>query len=241
MAKMTPEDTRAALPYFRKAIEKDPGYGRAYAYAFWCYRREVYISGLILSKQEQAEAIRLMEDGLKADKDDPVVLWQAGTMKHHFQRDFEGALALIDRSLSIDPNSPRALNASAMAHNDMGDTETAIKHAERALRISPRLPANYAPYTCIAAAHLQELRYEEAAAAAKKAIQLYKYMMLAHLILAASCAQVGRLDEAGAAIRQSLELDPKLTVSRVLDIYPISNYKNLDAFTDGLRQAGLPE
>jgi hypothetical protein len=38
-----------------------------------------------------------------------------------------------------------------------------------------------------------------------------------------------------------LELDPKLTVSRVLEIYPISNYKNLDAYIDGLRKAGLPE
>ena len=93
-----------------------------YAYAFWCYRREVYISGLVLSKHEQAEAIRLMEDGLKADKDDPIVVWQAGCMKISFQRDFEAALALIDRSLSIDPNSTRALIANSMPHSFMGDT-----------------------------------------------------------------------------------------------------------------------
>jgi adenylate cyclase len=107
--KLTPEDTRTALPYFRKAIEKDPGYGRAYAYAFWCYRRQVMAAGLTLPKQEQAEAIRLIEAGLKADEDDPLVLWQASTMKCLFQRDFEGALALIDRSLAHQSSQPEAL------------------------------------------------------------------------------------------------------------------------------------
>jgi hypothetical protein len=72
------EDTRKALPHFQRAIEKDPGYGRAYAYAFWCYRSEVQRKGLVLSEEERSAAIRLMETGLKLDKDDPVVLWQAG-------------------------------------------------------------------------------------------------------------------------------------------------------------------
>ena len=81
MNKLTPEDTRTALQYFYRAIEKDPGYGRAYAYAFWCYRREVQEKGMMLSKEEQAEAIRLMETGLKADMDDPIVLWQAADRK----------------------------------------------------------------------------------------------------------------------------------------------------------------
>jgi tetratricopeptide (TPR) repeat protein len=118
---------------------------------------------------------------------------------------------------------------------------TAIKHAERALRISTRNPAHWNAYSCIAAAHLQEMRYNEAAEAAKKAIQLYGYVMLAHLILAASCAHLGRLDEARAAKERSLELNPELTISRLLEIYPVAKYKNLNAYIEGLRKAGFPE
>ena len=241
MYKFTPEDTRTALQNFREAIKRDPNYGRAYACASWCYRREVYVNGLVLSEQEQEEAIRFMEAGLKVNRDDPVVLWQAGTIKHLLQHDFEGALSLVERSLSINPNSSRPWIASAMVHNDMGDTETAIKHAARALRISPRDPAHWNAYTCIAAAHLQETRYNEAAEAAKKAIQLYNYVMPAHLILAASCAHLGWLDEARAAKERSLELNPELTISRLLEIYPVAKYKNLDAYIEGLRKAGLPD
>lgn len=241
MNKLTPEDTRTALQYFYKAIEKDQGYARAYAYAFWCYRREVDMRGLVLSKEEQAEAIRLIETGLKCDKDDHVVLMQAGTMKSLLQRDFEGALALVDRSLVINPNTARTWYASAMARSCIGDTETAIKHAERAIRISPRNPSHWYARWCIAAAHLQELRYEQAAEAAKKVVQVNSYILAAHLILAASSVHLGRLEEARAAIKRSLQLDPTLTVSQVQEIFPIANYKNLNAYLDGLRKAGLPD
>ena len=241
MNKLTPEDTQTALQYFYKAIEKDPGYGRAYAYAFWCYRREVQEKGMVLSKEDQAEAIRLMDAGLKADKDDPIVLWQAATLRNYFDRDFEGALALLDRSLAIDPNSPRAWNSSAEIHCNMGDGETARKHAEHAIRISPRNPTHWVSYKEIAAANLQAMRYQEAADAARKALALNRYYVPAHLILAASCAHLGRLDEARAAIRRALELNPQLTIARLPELFPIARYKNLDAYLDGLRKAGLPD
>lgn len=241
MNKLTPDDTQTALQYFYKAIEKDPGYGRAYAYAFWCYRREVQVRGMILSKEEQAEATRLMQAGLKADMDDPIVLWQAASLKGFFERDFEGALALLERSLSIDPNSPRAWNTSSSIHIAMGHSETARKHAEHAIRISPRNPAHWVSYTHIAEANLQDMRYQEAADAAKKALQLNDYMIPAHLILAASCAQLGRFDEAQAAIKQALKLNSELTIARLPELFPIARYKNLDAYLDGLRKAGLPD
>ena len=241
MNKLTPEDTQAALRHFYKAIEKDPGYGRAYAYAFWGYRRQVQECGMILSNEERAEAIRLMNAGLKADRDDPVVLWQAATLKLYFERDFEGALALLERSLSIDPNSPRAWNTSAMIHGFMGDSETARKHAEHVLRVSPRNPTHWVAYTHIAEADVQDQRYQEAADNARRALQLNNYMIQAHLILAASCAHLQRLDEARAAVKQSLKLNHRLTITRLDEFFPIARYKNLDAYLEGLRKAGLPE
>lgn len=63
----------------------------------------------------------------------------------------------------------------------------------------------------------------------------------AYHVLAASCALIGQFDEAKETIRQLLELDPELTVTRLQQIYPVAKYKNLDSFLDGLRKAGLPE
>jgi TolB-like protein/Flp pilus assembly protein TadD len=240
MNKLTPEDAQTALKYFSRAIEKDPGYGRAYAYAFWYYRRRVQERGMILSSEEKAEAIRLMNAGLKADRDDPVVLWQAATLKLHFEHDFEGALALLDRSLSIDPNSPRAWNASSMAHACIGDSDTSRKHAEHVLRISPRNPTHWATYALIATACMQDGSYAEAADSAMKALQLNNYAIQAHLILAASCAQLKRLEEATAAVKQALKLNPNLTIARLTDFLPIERFKNLSGYMEGLQKAGLP-
>ncbi|MCZ6607711.1 MAG: hypothetical protein O7A64_08600, partial [Alphaproteobacteria bacterium] len=49
------------------------------------------------------------------------------------------------------------------------------------------------------------------------------------------CAHLGRTEEVGAAVARSLELDPAMTISRLKAIYPVSVYKNLDCFLDGLR------
>ncbi len=38
-----------------------------------------------------------------------------------------------------------------------------------------------------------------------------------------------------------LELDPDLTIKRLLETFPLSRYRNLDGMLDGLRKAGLPE
>ena len=241
MNKLTPEDTKTALQYFNMAIEKDPGYARAYAYAFWCYRREVQTKGMILSKEEQAEASRLMQEGLKADMDDPIVLWQAATMRCYFERDFDSALNLIERSLDIDPNSPRAWNTSSLIHGIVGNSEISRRHAEHAIRISPRNPSHWVSLTHIAAANLQDTRYRQAADAARKALQLNSYVVPTQLILAASCAHLGQLEEAKAAIARALELNPNLTIARLPEFFPIAGYKNLDAYLDGLRTAGLPE
>ena len=240
MNKLTPKDTRGALQYFRKAIELDPNYSRAYSYAAWCYRREVQLGGMTLSDEEKAEAIDLMQKALELDKNDPVVLWQAGTFKVHFKQDLDDAAALIDRSLAMNPNSPRAWNASAECRGYMGDTETSIRHAERAIGMSPRNPSQWVHYWSIARAHLQERRYEEAAKFAKNALQIHEGTVPAYHILAAACAHLGRMDEARAAVTKALEFDPDLTISRLEAIYPVARLKNLDAFLDGLRKAGLP-
>ncbi len=241
MNKLTPEATREALDYFRKAIEIDSNYGRAYSYAAWCYRREVQVGGMTLSDIEKADATDLMQKALELGKNDPVVLWQAGSFKVYFEQDFDGATALIDRSLAMNPNSPRAWNASAECRGYMGDTATSIRDAERAMAVSPRNPSHWVAYWSIARANLQEKRYEEAAKFAKMALQFHERGAPACHILAAACAHLGRMDEARAAIAKAQAFDPKLTISRLKAIYPIARLKNLDAFLDGLRKAGLPE
>jgi adenylate cyclase len=241
MNELTPEDTAAGLHQFRLAIERDPNYARAYACASWCYRRHVQINGMTLSEEDRDECIRLTNAALKADDTDPYVLWHAGLTAGLLENDLDTGTALVDRSLAINPNSVRAWASSGMLRNISANTSTAIEHAERAMRLSPLDTAMWVLYSVLAIAHMQEQRYEDAASWARKSIRQHRFNLPAYHVLAASCTHRDRLDEAKETIQQLLELDPELTITRLQEIYPVANYKNLDSFLDGLRRAGLPE
>ncbi len=241
MNKLTPEDSAEALRLFSKSIEIDPGYGRAYVCASWCYRRQVQVGGMILSEADRAESIRLAKEALKVAPDDPYVMWQAALTAAYLEQDFDGAIGLIDRSLSVNANANRAWIASGIVRTMVGDPETAMEHAERSIRLSPLDISKWVAHGVLATACLQEQRYEDAAGWAREAVRQQPYNAPAYHVLAASCAHLQRMDEAAEAIRRSLELDADLTIARLQAIYPIARYKNLDGFLDGLRQAGLPE
>jgi TolB-like protein len=239
MNELTPEGAAKALELFHKAIEADPNYARAYVCASWCYRRHVQLRGMTLSEHEKNECIQLADAALKADDTDPYVLWQVGMTRSLVEADLESAITLTDRSLAINANSTRAWSASGILRCILGEPETAIEHAERGIRLSPLDPSMWVPHGIIANAKMQLGEYEAAAAYARKSIRLHRYNLPAYHVLAASYAQLGQMEEARETLRQLLELEPDLTISRLQQIYPLTRCRNLEGFLEGLRKAGL--
>ena len=241
MNKLNPRDTADALTLFLEAIELDANYARAYVCASYCHRRQVQLKGMVLSEEDKAASIRLAHAGLRADRTDPYVLWQAAMTVALVEKDYEEAAALVDRSLAINANANRAWIASGMLRCFLGDPETAIEHAERAMRLSPLDISMWVAESVMANACMQLGNYEEALAWARKTARRHPDNLPAHHVLAASAAQLGRRQEAEAAVRDVLEMDPALTIARLKEIYPVARYKNLEGFIEGLRKAGLPE
>jgi tetratricopeptide (TPR) repeat protein len=239
MNKLTPQDTDTALRFFRKAIDADPGYARAYALAAWCYRRRVYLRGMILSDEEKSECLRLARAALQIDNTDPYVLWQVGATMVHVNRDYDGGCSLVDRALAANPNSCRALNTRALISLVSGNPQAAIETAERAMQLSPLDTWMWFAYGLLANAHLQLAEFEEAAAWARRSIQLQPDFLQAHLALIVSLAQADRQQEAEMALTELLGMEPGLTVAGVRQRFPIDRYRNLDAFLEGLSKAGL--
>jgi adenylate cyclase len=223
------------------AIDGDPGYARAHAYASESYVQRPQVGGARLSDEDRAEAMRLAKAAVTADRDDPTVLWIASLATAFLGQDLDGAMALIDRSLAINPNSAGAWRVSGLLRCYTGDPESAIEHAEHALRLSPRDPMAWTFHSVLATAHMQAKRYEDAVTWATKAIRENSNSSTPYRTLAASCVHLGRLDEGRAAMQRVLELEPGLTLSEFKRTYPIGRYANLDDYLDGLREAGLQE
>jgi TolB-like protein/regulator of sirC expression with transglutaminase-like and TPR domain len=241
MDKLTLKDSADALDLFMKAIELDSNYARAYACASYNHRRHVQIKGLVISDADKAEALRLAQAALKADRTDPYVLWQAALTIGLLEGDLDEAAALIDRSLSINANANRAWLASAFVRCSLGDPETAIEHAERAMRLSPLDVSMWVAHGVLAVAHMQLKNYEQASSWGRKAIRLHRDNLPSHHVLVASLAHLGRQEEAEEALSELLDLEPGLTIKGLKKRYPIADYKNLEGFIGGLKKAGLKD
>ena len=128
----------------------------------------------------------------------------------------------------------------------MGRAEETEAHIAEALRLSPRDTIAYIWMSTAGSAKLQLGSYEQAIAWFRRAIEANRNYPPAYLLLAASLAQLGRLDEARSAVKDGLALNPAYTISRhrasgrhratTRRIWP-----SLSPFFDGLRKAGLPE
>ena len=242
MHNVTPEDTRRALECFEKAIELDPNYGRAYAFATWCHRREVMERGSqALSKDDQRKVMGLARNALRCDRNDPFVLGYVAATFAFIGKDFDEALALNDRALSMHPNSIRFLAGKARYSCFKGDTVQAIQAGERAIAINPNEPAIWVIYWSIAEAYLQELRFEEAVEFARQAIRHNENLGSGYFILAAALAHLGNEGEAKKALAAALNINSGMTITTFQENYHVARFKNLDAYLDGLRKAGLPE
>jgi adenylate cyclase len=174
--------------------------------------------------------------------DDAETLAWAGFAIRDLDGDQEEATALVDRALTLNPNSALAWLMSASVRIGLGPPELAIAHVERAARLSPLDPLEWYRYLILANAHFAAGRYEEASACAGRALRDASKHAPVLRIKAAICGLLGRIDEGREWVARLLALDPQMTLSRMRILYhKRMQGPRLEAYLDGLRKAGLPE
>jgi tetratricopeptide (TPR) repeat protein len=120
-----------------------------------------------------------------------------------------------------------------------GDADRGIEWGERALQLSPFDPMSYAPWLSIGLGRFQRGEYETAAEAARKVFQANPYWSVAHVVLAATQAKLGRLDAAKSAAERVLELQPGYSISGFCASFDIHN-SLATPLSEALAVAGLP-
>ncbi len=112
----------------------------------------------------------------------------------------------------------------------------------KAERLSPRDPLLWAFTIVYALAHVLSEDYEAAVEWAQKTIQNPRAAgYWSHAVLAAALANLGRIEEARAAVAVALERKPDLSLAYLEKTLPTKHPGGLDPYLDGLRKAGLPE
>ena len=112
--------------------------------------------------------------------------------------------------------------------------------ASRGLRLSPFDPWAFAACHSLTLGHFHRGRYEQAVNAAHKALQSNLAHSISYMLLAASLAKLGRIEEAKTAAAAVLKLQPSFRYSGQftgVDCAP----ELAAALSEALRATGLPE
>jgi len=237
----TREAINEALPLFYKAMQLDPEFASAHAMAAWCYFWRKINGWMTDRPQEIAEGVRLARLAVELGKDDAVALTRGGHALAHLAGDVEGAIALVDKALLLNPNLASAWFLGGFLRTEGGDPDAAIEFFMRAMRFSPLDPEMFRMQAGMALAHLFAGRLDQASSWAEQSFMQLPSFLFVVAISAASHALAGRTEQARTAIAHLRKLDSTFRISSLEDWIPIRRPEHLARFATGLRQAGLPE
>ena len=153
----------------------------------------------------------------------------------------EGAIALVDRALLLNPNLAAAWFLGGFLRAEFGDPDAAIEFFTRAMRFSPLDPEMFRMQAGMALSHLFAGRFDMASSWAEQSFRQLPSFLAAVAIIAASHALAGRTEQARIAAQHLQKLDPTFRVSSLEGWIPIRRPEHLARFATGLRLAGLPE
>jgi TolB-like protein/Tfp pilus assembly protein PilF len=237
----TREAIDEALPLFYKAIALDPDYASAHAMAAWCYFWRKVNGWMTDRKHDIAEGVRLARLAVELGKDDAVALTRGGHALAHLAGDVEGAIALVDKALVLNPNLASAWFLGGFLRAERGDPDAAVEFFTRAMRFSPLDPEMFRMQAGMALSHLFAGRFDMASSWAEQSYRQLPSFLVVVAIIAASHALAGRTEQARTAVEHLRALDSTFRVTCLSDWIPIRRREHLARFEAGLRLAGLPE
>jgi TolB-like protein len=230
-----------AIPILQDALRIDPNYGRANALLAWCHALNATYLWTAEPEREVAAARRAVDATTGLIDDDPTALTAVGAATG-FCGDQEGASALLEQALALDPNNAWAWARWGWTGIYRAEPQQALERFERAMKLSPLDPFAFNTRIGMASALACLGNPVEAVTIAKDVTKKHPEVTWAHRLLASWAAMAGDMETARAAARKLLKSNPDFTIRRYL---AIPGFQNMPEYRDrlvrGLRDAGLPE
>lgn len=229
------EETARSVKEFDRALEIDPLYGRAHAYAGWAFLQDFRNGWSNMPEQSLAEAERRAKMAIEVDPNDPYGHWAMGAIRL-YQRRHDLSLEAYQRAIELNPNNAEMLVHYGWALTYAGRPDIGIAYIDSAMERNPRYPGWY--LWDLAFAHLVAARYKEAAEVLEqrnpKTTGTYELLALAY-------AKLGRGADAETAREKVLAIAPQTSITRSAEIEPFLRSEDLQHYLDLMREAGFPD
>ena len=228
---------------FNLAIAADPGYARplvGLARTHLLTWTEPVEHGPLRREFQQAttldHALSLAQRAVELDPLSANAHAFLGYVLHWQQRRAEG-MTEFERAFELNPNLCELLYMVVLTHD--GRAGEAIAYMQRCTKLDPLYPPRFDAH--LAHAHYLLGHDEVALGLLRTAVRRKPDFQGAHAWHAAAAAQLGRGDEARAALAQVAQFQPQLTITTFLGLLRYAEPADAARMAEGLRKAGLRE
>ncbi|MGI9318127.1 MAG: adenylate/guanylate cyclase domain-containing protein [bacterium] len=237
----TPKDNAKAEPYFKRAIELDPEFKRAYAALAKVYFKSgepeySYALGITWRKAMFLAYKNLVNtEGANIADVHVIRSWMA-LLKHQV----DIALLEAENALNLNANDVEAFKAKSRALIYSGHYEEGRQLASMVIRLDPATIAE--PLHLISLSHFASGNYEASADYAARSVENDPTTGYFALLLAAAYGKLGMEDKANDAWLKYRKLSPgPRWIAAVVLYYPFEDGEILNNLADGFSAAGAVE
>ena len=228
------ENNDRARRSFKKAIELDPDYARAYAMLSFVETNDWQYDFAEDTSDSLAHALNDARKSVAIDPDDYWNIWALGHVRMA-RGETDEAIAAYQQALALNPNDPGLLMGMVELLVSVGQADQAVTQAKTAMRHNPHCPDWY--FWNLGWAQYMAGQPEDAIATLQKMTNPPNGV---RRTLAAALVEVGRIDEARAMIKEYMKNEPAQTVADIRKLkYQYRPY--VDKWANDLLKAGLPE
>lgn len=236
----TKTDAKEAQHLLHKAINLDPLSSEAFCLLAFTNLMQVQFGWTESRYESIKEAEEAAKKAVAIDDRDAWAHTALGLVDLISKR-YDDAVRRLENAIDLNPNLANAYGALGQAMALEGEYEAAVTHINKAIRLSPHDPFIIYWMAHLGVAAFADERYEDACHWGRRTIQHNPMFPGGHRLVAASCGQLGRTQEAASELNELLKLMPGMTADDVRKQVPFKRPRDMERYIEGLRKAGLKE
>jgi TolB-like protein/class 3 adenylate cyclase len=234
-SKLTKETNILARQMLQRAIDLDPQFAAAYALLGLAHSQE-WTQGWSQDSHPLEHAFELAQKAIALDETLPLGYAILGEVYLH-KKKHEKAIAAQQKAIALSPNDADGIAGLGGILTWAGRPEETIGLAKKAMRLNPMYPTEY--LWNLGHAYYLMGRIEEAVETLNRARDRSPEYIPVIAYLAASYAELGRMEEARTQAAQFNRLSPRISIDAWRHRLPYKDKKVADRLISSCRKAGM--